>query len=61
MCRAFSGFLFPIYSCHSVALFKNGFPLNQDSFGSSYGFVLGETQILANLRSSWDSHHVGFL
>ena len=30
-------------------------------FGSSYGFVLGETQILANLRSSWDSHHVGFL
>ena len=30
-------------------------------FGSSYGFVLGETQILANLRSSWDSRHVGFL
>ena len=25
-------FLFPIYSCHSVAMFKNGFPLSQDSF-----------------------------
>ena len=42
MCGAFSGFLSPIHSRHSVALFKFGFPPSQDSFfGSSYGFVVG--------------------
>ena len=62
MCGAFSGF-FGFYMQLSFRSFvqKTAFLLVGIPFGSSYGFVLGETQILANLRSSWDSRHVGFL
>ena len=38
MCGAFSSFCFPIYSRHSVALFKNG---SGFLFGSSDGFAVG--------------------
>ena len=40
---------------------KTAFLLVGIPSGSSYGFVLEETQILANSRSSWDSRHVAFL
>ena len=53
-------FLFPIYSLHSADVFKTAFLSVRILFGSSYGLVLGETQLRANLRSSWDSRHVGF-
>ena len=63
MCGAFSGFLFPIIIQLSFRSFgqKTAFLLVGIPFGSSYGFVLQKTQILANLRSSWDSRHVRFL
>ena len=61
MCGAFSGFVFPIYSRHSVDVFKTAFLLVRIPSGCSYGFVLGETQLRANLRLSWDSRHVGVL
>ena len=53
--------LFPIYSFHSVDVFKTAFLLVRIPFWSSYGFVLGETQLWANFRSSLDSRHVGVL
>ena len=50
MCGAFSGFL--LQSSFRSFVQKTAFLLAGTPLGSSYGFVLGETQILGNLRSS---------
>ena len=50
MCGAFSGFL--LQSSFWSFVQKTAFLLVGTPLGSSYGFVLGETQILANLRSN---------
>ena len=49
MCGAFSSFLFPIYSRHSVALFKTA----QDSFlGPVTGLLWGKRKFWQTWRSS---------
>ena len=51
--ESFSGFFLSRYSRHYVDLLKKiAFLLIRMPFWSTYGFVLGETLILANLRSS---------
>ena len=63
MCGAFSGFFFFVSCIQSSfpSFVQTSFLLVRIPFRSSYGFVLGEMQVQMNLRSSWDSCHVGFL
>ena len=62
MCGAFSGFLSPIHSRHSVALFKFGFPPSQDSsLGPVTGLSWGKRKFWRTCDRVGDSRHVGFL
>ena len=53
MWEAFSSFLVPVYSRHTVALCKNGLPPSQDSFlGPVTGLSWGKRKFWRTWRSS---------